>query len=231
MRKHQTNDTIFTSENDLSFYLLGAFMTDGNITIDKNGNHRISIASNDEEWIIALQQLIVPQAKIKKDSRVNCYEIRFRSEIIKDWLISYGCTPHKSNTLKIEKQIPAQYTFDFLRGIMDGDGCICASHYTKRLASGIKKYPRLDFYITTGSKQFGEQIQKLIEPMCKCILYTKNRKEIVMTNGKIIKPTTYWYVQSGRIEVKNFLDTIYYSTNKLNLARKQKIVDQYCRTI
>jgi hypothetical protein len=227
MKKHKTNDTIFTSENDISFYLLGAFITDGNISVDNNENYRLSICSKDIEWISVIRNLIVPDAIIHKNN--ECYELRFRSETIKNWLISYGCTPHKSKTVQLMKPIPNQYIPDFIRGVIDGDGCICASHYTKQLVSGTKLYKKLDFYITSGSKIFAEQINKMIQPYCKSRIYTKNIKQITMKSGKIIKPTTYWSIQSGRLEVKNFLNKIYYMDNKLNLARKQKIVDQYCR--
>lgn len=229
MRKNQTNDNVFTKEDDISFYLLGAFITDGNIYVNNKGHHQISITSADKIWIEDMRQLIVPTAKIiiKK----NCFTLKFTNEIIKNWLVSYGYTPKKSNTVKLEREIPKRYIFDFLRGVIDGDGCICASHYTKQLKSGIKNYQTLSLYITTGSKLFGEQLLKLIEPVCSCVLYTKRRKEVIMKNGKIIKPTTYWYVQSGKKDIKNFLDKTYYKNNKLNLERKQKIVDQYCRSI
>lgn len=231
MRKNLTNDTIFTGENDLSFYLLGAIITDGTVKLRKNRKPEIRIGSIDYEWIVFIRDLIVPNAKIHK--RISLYKdfytVEWSSEIIANWLISYGCKPRKSKTVKLEKEIPKQYQCDFLRGVIDGDGCICASQYTKKLKSGIKTYPTLSLYITTGSKIFGEQLIKMIEPLCKCVLYTKNIKEIVMKNGKIIKPTTYWNVQSAKIELKNCLDKIYYHDNRINLTRKQKIVDQYCR--
>lgn len=227
MRRNQTNDTIFLAENEISFYLLGAFITDGTIDI-RNNSFRASISSIDKDWITKIGDLIVPTAKIGKLKNTNCYRLAFTSKSIVDWLVSYGCTPNKSKTLELKKDIPKEYVVDFLRGVIDGDGSICASHITKHLKFGVKVYSRLDFYITTGSKLFGEQIHKLINPICGCKLYVKNRRQIIMNNGKIIQPTTYWSIQSGRKEVKIFLNKIYYKDNKINLARKQNIVELYC---
>src|ERR1700677_3649674 len=45
------NTSVFTNENAISYYLLGAFITDGSVR--KSGN-RVEITSMDKEWLTIL---------------------------------------------------------------------------------------------------------------------------------------------------------------------------------
>jgi intein/homing endonuclease len=59
------------------------------------------------------------------------YMIRIGSHEIYNDLVSLGITPHKSKTICLPK-VPSEYLAAFLRGYLDGDGCI--NLYKKRLS-------------------------------------------------------------------------------------------------
>ena len=67
--------------------------------------------------------------KIKKkiDKKYNKVHVGYRiitSKEITDNLYKYGCTPHKSLTLKWPNELKKEYTNHFIRGYLDGDGGI-----------------------------------------------------------------------------------------------------------
>src|SRR5258708_23878790 len=127
-KKHKTNTEIFLNENAISYYLLGAYMTDGNVCTTPRYKN-FSISSNDGDWMNIIKDLISPTRSLRKREKhfiLKCFDLK-----IIDWLISYGCLPNKSLTLEIKKEIPKLYIRDFIRGIVDGDGSISICKYNK----------------------------------------------------------------------------------------------------
>ncbi len=49
-RKHKYNENIFTDENEISYYLLGVFLTDG--CMKKTS---VSLFSKDKDWLISIK--------------------------------------------------------------------------------------------------------------------------------------------------------------------------------
>lgn len=98
-------------------YLLGLIFTNGNIQADKN---LITISQNtDEQWWILnmVRDFIQPEAK-----SLNIY-----NKHICDTILSYGITQNKVYTKQdIDKlwNITELYRYDFLRGLLDGNGDI-----------------------------------------------------------------------------------------------------------
>src|SRR5208337_1932716 len=92
----------FYNEDDVSYYLLGAFITDGNV--EKHNKRECSILSNDEDWLLSMQSYIsdnnlIYRNKIKND--VKTYPVmRVYSKEICSWLITHNCIPKKSLIVK-----------------------------------------------------------------------------------------------------------------------------------
>lgn len=106
-------------------YIAGLITTDGSLSID--GRH-IDITSNDIQLLKTAKKCLGINNKItskfssytrKKSSR----RIQFGNVILYKWLIKIGLMPNKTKKIGALK-IPNKYFFDFLRGHLDGDGCI-----------------------------------------------------------------------------------------------------------
>lgn len=82
---------------------------------------------------------------IHKIYKVPQYRIAFRNQEICDYLGSFGIIPRKTYGLTLK-----YIDWDVLRGIIDGDGCILSRNNSNTISIGI----------TSGSKQFLEQISK-----------------------------------------------------------------------
>lgn len=106
-------------------YVVGLITTDGNLSID--GRH-IDFTSNDIQLLNTFKQCLGINNKItskfsgftgKKSSR----RVQFGNVILYKWLLNIGLMPNKTKRIGALK-IPDEYFFDFLRGHLDGDGCI-----------------------------------------------------------------------------------------------------------
>lgn len=120
--KHSYNLDVFKTKNDLFFYLLGAFITDGNVFIYRNGKStKTSLSSNDIDWLKLINKELSHTNLVSvknKGGVLNIYDIE-----IANILLDNNCKPKKSLTQTMP-EVPQNYLRDFLRGCMDGDGSI-----------------------------------------------------------------------------------------------------------
>lgn len=156
--KYSYNLDVFFNEDAESYYLLGAFMTDG--TIRPNENNCI-LTSKDEDWLIAIKNKICPDLELKHGNGTKTVKnFTITSKELKQWFVSKNCTPNKSINLTLPK-IPKKYFRDFLRGCFDGDGCI-GMHIQNN--SGYKK--QLNYNVccelTSASQKFITEISETI---------------------------------------------------------------------
>lgn len=106
-------------------YAIGLITTDGNLSTD--GRH-LSLISKDVSLLKAFKKCLRIKNKIglRKSGytgKKNCHHVQFGNIILYKWLLNIGLMPNK--TMVIGKlAIPNKYFFDFLRGHLDGDGCI-----------------------------------------------------------------------------------------------------------
>lgn len=216
-RKYIVNQNSFLQEDDISFYLLGAYMTDGCIS-DQKRHINFSISSKDEEWIENIKNNVCPTKPIWIDE--NCFVFAASDIDCINWLISYGCTPRKSKTLKIEKEIPKEYYRDFIRGVMDGDGSISTSLYKKIKNNKEYWYKKTSTYICSASLPFLEAIKLMVPDNINCNINTMARKDTFI-KGKLVRSTCNVYrLTFNDSYAKKFLTWIYYPDNKLSMKRK-----------
>lgn len=141
--------------------------------------------------------------------RFNGYEydtdscvLRVYSKEICDDLISNGIVPNKTN----EKQFPTNFTFtsDFVRGFLDGDGCIY-----------VDKRNHIWVSFTNSNNDFLQYINSLIENILaiKGSIYKENDKKYKLM----------YFKQS---DVRKLLDWIY-DGSQLQLSRKYNIYQSY----
>jgi len=106
-------------------YVIGLITTDGSLSND--GRH-IDFTSNDTQLIKTFKNCLKIKnriaAKISGYTRKkSSFRIQFGNIILYRWLVNIGLMPNKTKKLTTLK-IPDRYFFHFLRGHLDGDGCI-----------------------------------------------------------------------------------------------------------
>jgi hypothetical protein len=106
-------------------YVIGLLASDGNLSSD--GRH-INLTSKDESVVLQTKEILRIGNKLSRKARVSGVEkkyffLQFGSVDFYEFLFSVGLTPAKSKTID-PLNIPSEYFADFLRGCIDGDGCI-----------------------------------------------------------------------------------------------------------
>lgn len=193
-RKSTINPELFTVGNKNSEYWIGYIIADGNISC-VNRSHRLSLATTDLE--IQDKFIAYCGANYHLQSN-NLHVMHFCSREIVSKLMSYGITPKKSLTLKLETPLSNH----LLRGIFDGDGSVHNKrHYCK---------------ITTGSLELGEQI---VEFLSRNGIYSKLRSRLGTNHYDV------WVERKA--DFKKFFDLIYLDSDDcIRLNRKYyKFID------
>lgn len=236
------NPEAFTNEDDISWYLLGAFMSDGNVRIrktdyisKKDGKTRVhksspfSMSSNDLDWLEMIVDLICPGKAIyerKRKGRANkSYEVQFNCQIMFDWLISKGCTPRKSLTLKFPK-VDHQYLPDFLRGQWDGDGSV-AIYRRPRKGEGIDTHRQ--GCLSSSSLPFVKSARRALKSLGIETFITKHLPDDdLMINDQIIttdNPNYRLELRSGEM-VYRLCKLVYYTGCRIYLSRKLAVTQE-----
>jgi intein-encoded DNA endonuclease-like protein len=146
-------------------YWLGFIMADGNVCEDCN-SIEISLKLSDFQHLEKLKNYFEWGGIIRTDS-FRC-RLTVTNENIKNNLVSKGCTPRKSLTLKFptEEQVPNELISHFIRGYFDGDGYI----------SDPMKGPISISLL--GTKEFLESIVEKLELKGKSSILKKDERHL-----------------------------------------------------
>lgn len=143
-------------------YFLGLLATDGCVTGDRVV---LDFSESNKELLDYWNEFLGNKCNITKSIhkiyKVTQYRIAFRNQEICDYLGSFGIVPRKTYGLTLK-----YIDWDVLRGIIDGDGCVLSRNNDTTVSIGI----------TSGSKQFLEQISKFyLDNGIKSYLKESNR--------------------------------------------------------
>jgi hypothetical protein len=223
MIRHQYNLQTFYKEDALTYYLLGAFCTDGNVRIMAGNKGRAQIGSKDYDWLVDINQFISPNKPIEKGK--TCFLATYNSIEIVEWLITHNCVPNKSLTLELP-QIPDKYIPDFIRGCWDGDGTL-GLYRTFSKVQGYDTTKR-SCSLSSGSKNFAEGLRQLLSKLnIVSNIYTRQPRPRKIDNRMIISTNNQYIITiSSKHNLLTFCKTIYYKGNKLSLKRKENISKQ-----
>lgn len=207
---------VFFREDAISYYLLGAYMTDGNIWISKKSpsTKAVRLTSCDHDWILNIKNLICPDSKMNLKS--NASEFGIFSTELADWFISKGCGPKKSLTINFP-QVPEKYLPDFIRGCIDGDGTI-ATHFDKK-----KRVYTYRASLCGGSESFMKEFSSILKDRGFTVSYiSRVNPPHLMKSGKIFTQKHLYYdAKLSGAGAINFLKWAYYPLNPLSMPRKQ----------
>src|SRR5665213_3239750 len=148
--KHTYNLDYFYRGDEISYYLLGAYMTDGCVYRGSDGwSFGVHLSSKDTDWLEIIRDLVCPTQPIKYQKNGGSYIVIYNTEL-GQWLIEKGCVERKSLTLKFPK-VPEKYMPDFLRGCIDGDGRIAVNYNTKIYKGKQTTYEEWSCYLCSSS--------------------------------------------------------------------------------
>lgn len=112
-------------------YWLGFLMADGCIHEPKRGARQLSVhlATKDLHHLERFREAIGAATRITPDQGARSAVFRVSSDAVCESLISHGCTPRKSLTLRFPT-LEAIFEGPFVRGYFDGDGSACVCRNT-----------------------------------------------------------------------------------------------------
>ncbi|MDD5108352.1 MAG: LAGLIDADG family homing endonuclease [Candidatus Omnitrophica bacterium] len=188
------------------WYLVGLITSDG--CLSRDGRH-IDITSKDAEFLEKIKSgfSLVNKIGVKNKGRINqSYHLQIANISFYEFLLSVGLTPKKSLTLGAIK-IPRQYFPDFLRGVIDGDGCI------RHWIHPTNKREQWSLRIYSGSAEFMAWLDNKVERLLKvCGKRHKNA-----ANTRVLK--------YGKMAARKIAECCYYK-GCFGLERKIKLANE-----
>lgn len=187
------------------WYLVGLIASDGCLSSD--GRH-IDITAKDKEFLEGLKDFLGLNYKIglkHNSSKRVYYHIQVANKKFYNFLLFVGLKPKKSLTLRALK-IPRKYFVDFLRGLIDGDGCI------RRWKHPLNNREQWSLRIYSGSENFLKWLQEEIALHLKVL-------------GRVHKETarTLWILKYGKMALQ-VISRKCYPEMSFGLERKRKLM-------
>lgn len=219
---YEYNMSFFNNEDNNSYYLLGAFITDGCVYKNGPNTYACQISSCDIDWLNKIKNLIGTNLKLHQ-FKANYYGIRITRNEIANWFIVHGCTPQKTYNITLP-YIPDIYFKDFVRGCIDGDGSLGEYYSNKNIKHSCQ--------IISASKNFLEQLQIKLKSFLIHTTITNRGKQNSEINGKqIIAKTNSYSLNAYGTNCFKLLQFAYYNNHSISLERKKiianKIIDHY----
>ena len=141
-------------------YWLGIMYSDGCVCKRANGSYSISLEMIDKEHvekfrdaINAVNHKVLTVHHKNYDNAKLSYAIHIYDQKMAVDLIKLGCVPKKSFCLSSIPNISREFIYDFLRGFIDGDGCICYNNRNDSYA----------FKLVGASPLFLKEVMKILE--------------------------------------------------------------------
>ena len=115
----------FERSTDESAYWLGFLLADGCVTAGRRFTLSVALKESDRPHLDNLRTFLQAEAPIKHDPKRKSASLVVSSERLVASLMSRGCGPRKSATLRFPPS-GLLHRQHFVRGVFDGDGCISA---------------------------------------------------------------------------------------------------------
>ena len=188
----------FKKDSKEKFYWLGFIAADGCV---RNNSLIIELKDIDAEHLQKFNSFFENTKELNyrvNDLGCKCVSAAIYSYELLEVLKEYNIVPCKSTTFTIPTdKIPQEYLLHFIRGLIDGDGCI-----------RFNNHQQISLGFCSGNE--------------KCVTQVL---EILGLDNKIIKDkNTYHFSVTGNIKAKRALDKIYMnSDDSIRLNRKYNI--------
>lgn len=139
-RKYTLNIENFINDSHAKYYWLGLLATDGSVA-KSEARIRIELKDDDEEILIKFLKFCESNTPITyrtNNKSCQCACATINSAKLKRYLAEYNIIPNKTKTfiMPLDK-IPQEFLWDYVRGMMDGDGCITLLNHQQYNPYGI----------------------------------------------------------------------------------------------
>ena len=224
IRRYKPRNVLFFDWSPNFAYAIGLITTDGCLSSD---NRHITFVSKDIEQIGHMKMIFKIKSSIgyTRNKVSEVYRLHESNTQLYDGLLSIGLTPHKSLTLG-SLEIPEEYFIDFLRGHLDGDGCITT--YTDRYNTYKKSayvYRRIFTTFRSASKQHLEWLHQNI------IKVTGIRGAFHTTKIPVGQQNPMHIIKFAKKDSLKLLSKIYYSENLPCLSRKKQVYTNFLKQL
>lgn len=223
-RKYKLDLDVFYREDATSWYLLGAYMTDGNIKLrPENHGLQVSITSKDKDWLELIRDLICKELPLYNRKNTEYYTFTISSTELGRWFIAKGCVPNKSLTLKFPK-VPKKYIPDFIRGCIDGDGSVMMNDYKQ----GNYYYTNFKVMLCGASFHLIRKVHTTLKQQgfrTSFVARKPDKDQTRILKGKpiISRATVYYTVSTGQTNCQELTSWLYYNGHSLSMPRKNKL--------
>ena len=164
--KYRVNENFFDAWTPVMAYVLGYMYADGSLEDASyiRGKY-IRVSSVEKYSILRIKRwlgskhTIVEQKSAWKNGRTK-YLLRIGSHKLYTKLVSFGLYPNKSLTIQFP-EIPKNYLHHFVRGYLDGDGCVYFYRARGKTRKLITK--KLSVIFTSGSRIFLEKLNAVLK--------------------------------------------------------------------
>lgn len=189
------------------WYLVGLITSDGCLSSD--GRH-IDITAKEKSFLQLIKDSLGFESQVcirnKNISNKQAYRIQIANKGFYDFLLSIGLMQNKSLILK-QVKVPNQYFVDFLRGLIDGDGCI------RKWTHPSNKREQWSLRVYSGSGDFMKWLKESTELLLK-------------VQGKIYREVdALWILKFGKMAAREIVRRCYYK-DCLGLERKIKLANE-----
>ncbi len=214
--KLPVDSSFFDVLTPASSYYLGLFVADGCISSATNGNSvtfDLSLKSDDAYIIEKLRDLIAPQHRLiidKGNTRLRVGDSALCMNVVQ-WGIRWKRKSYElGRCLELFDALnSANCTNHFVRGFIDGDGCVCLS----------KKYGN-ESVTAVGTKEFLTSLKDIINinvPESGGSLLVDKRESIVIPGWFL------WVLEfTGKVQTLAICDWLYKDKGSLFLTRKYR---------
>lgn len=164
--KYRVNEAFFDSWTQEMAYVLGYFYADGSLEDASYLRGKYIRVSSVEKYSIlrikrwlGSEHTIVEQKPTWENGKTR-YLLRIGSHKLYDKLILLGLYPNKSLTIEFP-DIPKEHLHHFVRGYLDGDGCVYFYRALGKRGKLVTK--KLSVIFTSGSKTFLEKLNAVLK--------------------------------------------------------------------
>jgi LAGLIDADG-like domain len=249
--RYTYNTDVFLKEDQVSYYLLGAFMSDGHVRVEKriyrgkektttSESYSCHITSSDRDWLELINAHISPDKPVGERVRNgrHSYRVSYHNKRICQWLISQGCVPKKSLVLRFPKITDRENLIAFFRGMIDGDGTISLYRRFREDRQTWETSRICALY--SSSKDFADAaVVALASLGIRAVNRLRHTKDRMIEDGRMIleencAPSYRVVIPTGE-EIYKFAKLIYPADITLTLPRKhikaQEIIADWEREI
>lgn len=123
LRVNQVNDDFLNVIGSHQAYFLGLMASDGWVKFPNHAAIAQSHASG-KALLDQVARLIGFTGRLYYRSKADSYALHFTSSALVSRMSSFGIVPNKTLTLRFPDYIPSEHLSAFMRGYIDGDGCV-----------------------------------------------------------------------------------------------------------